>query len=49
MLCHPVVDLGGGKYEFFALEGVSGMPGVTFTKRVGQSKVLKPLLEFWVF
>ena len=33
----------------FAPDGVSKMPGVSSTKREGQSKVLKSLLEFWVF
>ena len=35
--------LGG---SFFTPEGVRGIPRVFPTKRVGQSKVLKPLLEF---
>ena len=38
---------GEGLMSFFTPEG--GLPGVSPTKRLGQSMVLKPLLEFWVF
>ena len=40
----------GGKCEFFTLEGKGrAMSGVSPTKSWVQTKVLKHLLEFWVF
>ena len=51
-LLNKILHLGMGQWgEMWVLasEGVRGMPGVSPTKRRGQSKVLKTLLEFWVF
>ena len=44
-----IIGVRGDKCGFFTPEGVRWMPGVSPTKLWGQSKVLNPLLGFWVF